>query len=69
MKDASAIFTYVGQRHRHLHDQLLQARRTGDKSFVAIVSSQMTELRDLGRFILGIDPEDDSNPFYDSDDH
>jgi hypothetical protein len=69
MKDAAAIFAYVSQRHRQLHDQLLQARRTGDKSFVAIVSSKMTELRDLGRFIRGGDPEDDGNPFYDSEDY
>jgi hypothetical protein len=63
MKDPAAIFGYLRSNHHHLHEQLRESKRRDDLYNNCAISSQMILLRDIGRFILGFDPEDDTNPF------
>jgi hypothetical protein len=63
MRTAIEVFEMLKARHAFLHNCLRDSRRRGDLEANAGTSSEMITLRDVGRFMLGMDPEDDTNPF------
>jgi len=83
MRDSVETFNYIEQYHQAQHAHLRESRRKWEQAkkdnkpeeegFYAdqncACSSTMIALRDIGRFMLGIDPEDDSNPFDGPDDY
>jgi hypothetical protein len=55
--------------HASLHDHLRDSKRRGDLHANAFNSTTMMALRDVGRFLVGMDPEDDTSPFGGPDDY
>jgi hypothetical protein len=52
------------ESHRICNKTLLNFQREGtNRSAIAAPSVRMMTLRDVGRFMLGMDPEDCSDPF------
>jgi hypothetical protein len=62
-------FETLKARHAVLHDQLRDSKRRGDLNANLINSAEMMALRDAGRALMGMDPEDDANPFGGTDDY
>jgi hypothetical protein len=63
MKDIQATFQFIAHCHSRFDDELRESKRKGDLENNSAISHTMLMLRDIGRFILDIDPGDDGNPF------
>jgi hypothetical protein len=69
MRSAAETFELLGRMHACLYDELKKSKARGDYEMNHVNSSKMIMLRDIGRFILRWDPEDDANPFGGPDDY
>jgi hypothetical protein len=69
MRTGIETFEMLEGRHAFLHKRLRDAKCRGDLEATADCSITMLALRDVGRFLLGMDPEDDTNPFCGLDDY
>jgi hypothetical protein len=69
LKDSAEILNYLRRRHRYLNQQLREFKRQGDEGSIGPTSWRMIELRNAGRFVRGLDPDDDGNPFGPEEDY
>lgn len=74
MNDSQTVFEFFGRYHARLHERSRESRRMWqlastpeEKEWAGFnnlsLSVRMMVLRDVGRFMSGINPEDDGNPF------
>jgi hypothetical protein len=69
MRSVTDIFGFLKGRHAFLYEEVKKSKQRGDLDANARDSITMMALRDAGRFILEMDPEDDTNPFGGPDDY